>query len=233
MKRTAVLWRTCMTVGIGIALLVTIPWLAFQNGRSLALDRITTNWLHAHAAPWLTAVMKFVSTYAYHNAHWYLIGAVGLFFLLRKRSAWELLYLLAVRFGSDQAQELIKAFYARPRPVLDWVKPSSSFSYPSGTVTVGAAVCLALAYLIAFHCKSRLAQRAVIGTGWALAVLVAVSRIYLGAHWLTDTLGALSLATAIVTLAFAPLRIRALPALPEAGQVAREAYAQAAPSSQQ
>jgi membrane-associated phospholipid phosphatase len=234
MNRSDIWRRTLLTVCTGTAVLTLLPFVAFLGGRSLALDRAVTNWLHSHSSPGLTQVMKFVSTYAYHNLHWWLIGAVGLYFLWRKRSAWELGTLLAVRYGSNEAQELIKQWYGRPRPALDWVKTPTGFSYPSGTVTVGAAVCLALAYVVAMHIPNQTVRRIVIGSGWFLASLVALSRIYLGAHWLTDTVAALSLAAGLVTLALLPARLRQAPKAPpvEVPDGAWASYAQAAPSEQ-
>jgi membrane-associated phospholipid phosphatase len=200
--------RTLFAASACVAAFVLLPFVAFMGGRSLPIDRLTTDLLHGHATPWLTSLLKFVSTYAYHPSHWWIIGAAGLGFLVFRRSLWETLILIAVRYGADLAQESIKSLYARPRPLLAWVKPSSSFSYPSGTVTVGAALCLALAYTVAYAMPSRKGRAAVISAGWAAAVLIAISRIYLGAHWLTDTIGALALAGLIVCLATAPLRLR-------------------------
>lgn len=236
MTRSANVRKALLAVGVSVAVITLLPPIAFLGGRSLPLDRAVSDGLHGLSTPAFTKFMTFLSTYAYHNAHWWLIGAVGLFFLAWKRSLWEVVYLAAVRYGSDQAQELIKNFYARPRPVFDWVKPSKSFSYPSGTVTVGAALCLALAYLIALHVQNQTAKRVIIGSGWVVAVLIAVSRIYLGAHWLTDTLAALSLAGAIVALALLPLQLlrgRQVAPVRVPGMDPQTPYAEAAPTKQQ
>jgi undecaprenyl-diphosphatase len=45
-----------------------------------------------------------------------------------------------------------------------------------------------------------------VGAAWA--VLMAVSRTYLGAHWLSDTLGGLLLGAAIAVIVWAPLAHR-------------------------
>ncbi len=202
-------WRSNLIFVVGgLLVLITLPVAAFLQGRSLPVDPFMTNLLHSLSAPWLTAVMKVVSTYAYHSIHWWIIGAVGAYFLIRRRSIWEALALIVVRYGSDFAQEQIKTFYARPRPVLDWVKPSSSFSYPSGTVTVGAALCIALGYLLASELSTPRLKKAAVASGWALAGLIAASRIYLGAHWFTDTVGALALASMVVGLGLLPIAMR-------------------------
>lgn len=77
-----------------------------------------------------------------------------------------------------------------PRPDLNDVshqllKSTSTLSYPSGHVAFVAALATAL-----FLAVSLRTSRIVIATFFALlAVVVAVSRLYVGVHYLTDTVG--------------------------------------------
>lgn len=79
-----------------------------------------------------------------------------------------------------------------PRPDLTDVphqllKSASTLSYPSGHVAFVAALGAALVMVI-----SRRAARVVIAIVFAvLAVVVAASRLYVGVHYLTDTVGGL------------------------------------------
>src|SRR5262249_28126818 len=93
---------------------------------------------------------------------------------------------------------LAKAAYDRPRPSGSLVETTLS-SYPSGHA----------AYAIAWIAGATVLGRA--GAGWgtpiaavtvatALVALVAVTRVYLGAHYLTDVLGGLGLGVAIWSL---------------------------------
>lgn len=84
---------------------------------------------------------------------------------------------------------------ARP-PRIDWLVPVGGFSFPSGHAATSALVAGTLAWLLARLLPWRPARIAIaIGLGvWAL--LVALSRLYLGVHWVSDVLGSWLLAGA-------------------------------------
>src|SRR3990167_1879841 len=112
----------------------------------------------------------------------------------RWRAAW---HWLAVCFLSAGLANLFKAIYFSARPTgIFLVSPSSSF--PSGHVALSSAFYGFLAWLI---CLEKPQWKKIIYSLTALLILlVLLSRLYLGEHWLTDTLGGLSLSTAIATL---------------------------------
>lgn len=96
---------------------------------------------------------------------------------------------------------LIKAAVARPRPddeLMTVPGVESSFSFPSGHTIGAATLVLVSGYLI--WSRHRTGRRFVL---WALAsvvvvAMVAVSRLYLGYHFVTDVLAAVSLALAVL-----------------------------------
>jgi len=103
----------------------------------------------------------------------------------------------------------------RPRPPrADWATSAGGDSFPSGHTTTSAVVaallCVALASRLHGR-RLRLAQGVVLG--WA--VLVGLSRVYLGVHWLTDVIGGWLLAAALVVSAAAVLQV-VTPRLPAA-----------------
>lgn len=87
----------------------------------------------------------------------------------------------------------------RPSPALRLV-PVAGFSFPSGHAAASALLAGALIWLVA-HAGAprplRIALYAVLGL-WAL--LVGVTRLYLGVHWISDVVGSWLLATAWLTL---------------------------------
>ncbi|MEU6241666.1 phosphatase PAP2 family protein [Streptomyces sp. NPDC047024] len=83
---------------------------------------------------------------------------------------------------------------ARPRPpVQDWLTHASRGSFPSGHATTSAmaAGLLVLALLV----RRPPAYRLWVGLTVAWAVVVGVSRVWLGVHWATDVVGGWLLAT--------------------------------------
>lgn len=93
----------------------------------------------------------------------------------------------------------IKVALNRPRPVEDFYSGWSAFSFPSGHATVNAVMYGFLVFLVARD--FRLACRVPLIVGAAtLITLIAFSRLYLGAHWLSDVAGGLAFGIAWIAL---------------------------------
>jgi undecaprenyl-diphosphatase len=115
-------------------------------------------------------------------------AVVGYLLLTRKpRSA--VLILVAV-IGGLLISVSLKAVFDRPRPELF---PHGSYvddpSFPSGHSMLSAVMYLTLGTLLAKLEPHRRTKAYILGWAIVLAVLVGLSRIYLGVHWPTDVLG--------------------------------------------
>jgi undecaprenyl-diphosphatase len=100
--------------------------------------------------------------------------------------------------GGSVLNILLKHYFQRQRPVLENpLVTLSSFGFPSGH-TMGATLFYGLlALLIAHSSRWAWSHRIFAFCGAALLIaLVGASRIYLGAHYLTDVLGAIALGLA-------------------------------------
>ena len=119
--------------------------------------------------------------------------------LLIARKRWSALYFVLATVISAGMVQLLKALFGRARPVEILV--SADFgSFPSGHVANAATMAVTLAILL---------QRVwVWAAGAAHVVLMMLSRTYLGAHWLSDTVGGLLLGAAVAVLLWAPLASR-------------------------
>jgi len=179
-----------------------------------------------HRAAWLTRLLQDLTNLGSVRILLPLIVVVGVGWWLRRRT-WQPLGLLAAAYlGADLAFNAVKELVQRPRPPAGiLLKPVTGPSFPSGHATQAVAVYGMLAALAAAATTSWAGKV----TAWALAVvvigLVAVSRLYLGTHWLTDVLGGLALGAAWLFALLTSVRTidhlrehprdRALPAGPE------------------
>ena len=112
---------------------------------------------------------------------------------------WLLVLVLAVP-GGMLVNGLTKLAFQRARPGLDPLLDLTSYSFPSGHVT-GATLTygfLAAMVITGPHRWSR--KLVVVLVALALVALVALSRMVLGAHYLSDVLAAFAQGVAWLTL---------------------------------
>ena len=110
-------------------------------------------------------------------------------FLLMQAKYRAAVYLVFAVGGGVVVSSLLKSLFERPRP--DLVAHGShvyTASFPSGHTMMSTAVFLTLAALLARFQPNRAVRAYLLGVGALLALLVGVSRVYLGVHWPTDVL---------------------------------------------
>lgn len=100
-------------------------------------------------------------------------------------------------FGSVVISEmfvfLLKMFFARERPMSsDFFEGVEVYSFPSGHALVGTAFWLTVGYIITGHSKKRKYLWFVIG---AIIALIALSRIVISVHWVSDVVSGMLLGT--------------------------------------
>jgi membrane protein DedA with SNARE-associated domain/membrane-associated phospholipid phosphatase len=161
------------------------------------VDRPVAVFFVRHREAWLTHIVQDLTNLGSIRVLLPLIVVVGVGYWLARR-CWQPLGLLVAAYaGADLAFNAVKELVRRPRPpAAIMLKPVAGPSFPSGHATQAVAVYGMLAALAAastFHWPRKV-------VAWTLAVvivgLVAVSRLYLGVHWLTDVLGGLALGAA-------------------------------------
>ena len=90
--------------------------------------------------------------------------------------------------------KVIRLSLHRPRPYALY-EGIEQYSFPSGHALMSVVVYGFLAFLLVRALRGR-PRRVVLGITIPLIALIAVSRLYLGAHWLSDVLGGLNFGTA-------------------------------------
>ncbi len=205
-------------------LLVLVGVLAFvglldavREGDDLsALDRPVLDWMVARRSGPATAVLAGL-TFVTGPAVLPVVVLVGCVAWGLVRRAWWRPVLLMLAMGVSTLLSLaVKGLVDRPRPPEETMHvpgSESTASFPSGHTMGTATLLLVAGYLVCSRGPTR--GRLV---GWALASLlgtaaVALSRLYLGYHFLTDVLAAVALAVAVLGLVSVVDRLRNLAAV--------------------
>ena len=165
----------------------------------------------AHRAAWETGLMKSVTWLGSTVVLIPLVLIAGGYFALRRRDWKPLGKLGASLLGAVLLYEIVKPLVARARPParFDLGHTFSGFAFPSGHATESLAVLGMLALLTAGVMNRRRYLPLVGAT--LVVLLVGASRIYLGAHWLSDVLGGYALGGLWLSLLVAVMLARAKP----------------------
>lgn len=166
-----------------------------------SLDLPVLRALVAVRGPVLTATMRVISLVAGPTVLPFLVAVGALAWGLTRREWWRPVLLVAAMAGSTAIGLALKGLVARPRPPLstmDVPGSETTASFPSGH-TLGTATLLLVCGYLVIRARPTLAR--VVGWGIATVVgtgAVALSRLYLGYHYVTDVVAAVLLAVAVL-----------------------------------
>ena len=193
-------WSAFLVAGI---LFLAIAWNVTARSALVALDARVAQWLHAHASGALIAF--FFAITSLHSTVAVIAGSAIFGAVLARLREWYWLLTLSVAIGGGMlVNVLLKAIYERLRPRFDDpLLVLTSFSFPSGH-TAGAVLFYGVlgAFLVSrFYDRRR--RAACVAGAIAMVTLVAFSRMYLGAHYLSDVVAAACSSTVWLVLCLA------------------------------
>ncbi len=164
-----------------------------RHDQAALLDPHVTAWVVAHRTGWLTSVMKVITWLGSAAVIVPLALVVGIFFVLRRRRWRPLALLAAAVAGAIGLYDIVKPLVGRPRPPPGiWIGHFSGAAFPSGHAAQSVACYATLAFILGAR-RSAPAKTVLWSAATLVALAVGASRIYLGAHWLTDVLGGYAL----------------------------------------
>lgn len=174
-----------------------------MTGRPLTLvDQQLSAWLARNRTPSLTTFFIVVTSLGSTAMGTIIAVVLGVYLLMRRQRYWFAATILSIAGGS-LLNRFLKLAFQRARPDFDDpVSAFAGYSFPSGH-TMAATVVFGTLALFLFTRKKSFRSRAVL-MGFAVLVIamVALSRIYLGAHYLTDVLAAIAEGVAWISLSF-------------------------------
>jgi len=186
------------------------------------VDRYVHDSVVQHRTPSATTFFEVMSTVGGPTGVGAIAGVATLALLIARRFRWALY--IAVNIGGGGALDWeLKHYFARARPdVTEMLLRASGYSFPSGHAMGSTVAFGALTYL-AFRLTKRWRwQSAALAFALTFIVAVALSRVYLGVHWISDVGGGIVAGVfwvASTTAAYEMLRrVRRLQALRSAGR---------------
>lgn len=181
----------CVVGGIGAVLLVSQAAVvdAVEDGTAVARwDRPVLDWIEGHRDGVLTAVMRAVSAVGGTVGMTVLaVAAVVVLIMCRRRPHAVLVAVTAL--GAAALDTGFKHLYERARPPLtEQLTPETTFALPSGHSLGSTAVLGVLAVIGLLLLRRGVWRAGAVVVAMAGVLIIGVSRLYLGVHWLTDVL---------------------------------------------
>ena len=206
-ERDHLVWVGILVLLVASVLFAVIAVSVASKDPILQRDLQVLVYLHTHGSPAFAAFLLALS-------HMHNLFGVGFFtlllaFVLARRRKWYWVFSLALAMGGGMLLNLaLKQIFHRDRPAWDDPLISlSSYSFPSGH-TAGATLFYGfLAIYVISHVKELPWRVAVVIAAVAMVALVAFSRMYLGVHYPSDVLAAMSASAAWLVVALGGVRL--------------------------
>jgi membrane-associated phospholipid phosphatase len=171
------------------------------NGGGLtSIDVQLAQWLHEHSRPRLTQCLLALS-HLHEPIGLSVVSALITLYLIWKKRWYAALAALLVVQGGMLLNLLVKQAFHRARPSFENpLVTLTTYSFPSGHVVASTVFYGVLAALLISQTTSRVRACFIALTALVMVVLIAFSRMYLGAHYLSDVLAGILEAIAWLAL---------------------------------
>ena len=164
------------------------------------LDLQIANWFNANHAEPYTSFLLFISFVHKVGGMVLLVAGFG-YFLWRRQQRYWLLALGVTVLPGMILNVLLKQVFQRSRPLFEEpLVTLSTYSFPSGHTAAATLFYGVLACYIMIACKGWSVRLATAAFCVLMIFLVAFSRVYLGAHYLSDVLAAMASSAAWLTI---------------------------------
>lgn len=190
-------WSAFLIAG---ATFMALAWSVTSRAPVVLLDDTVTEWLRARRTAPMTSLLL-AWTHVHSTAA---ISAWALLFALvlaRMRQLYWMLTLGLAVFGGMLLNVALKYTYERARPSLEHALVTlHTYSFPSGHTAAATTFYGVLAAFLVSRTHDPRTRITIVAAAVAAVALVAFSRVYLGAHYLSDVLAATCSSTAWLAL---------------------------------
>lgn len=194
---------------VGALVLIAASWMFggiaedVVHGDPLTLlDVQLAQWFHDHATPQLTRVML-VITHA-HDPGWVIVAVLLMAGYLAWKRDWYWLVCLGLTVPLGMLLNILMKFsFQRIRPSFaDPLLVVSSYSFPSGHVAGATLFYGVIAAMLVTRLPAWPSRLMVVLAAVGMVMLVALTRMYLGVHYLSDVLAAFAEGIAWLAICF-------------------------------
>lgn len=185
-----------MILALIVFLSVTFGFTA-KNGFSY--DKAVGDWVSATSTKAIVKVMDIISLFGSSEVILIITFVIAALFAVKRNWIFTFFF-LTVSVGGVVVNFVLKILFQRERPgemsyieVFNYSFEIPSYSFPSGHTMRATILLLFLIYMSAHFIKGGLRKTISILACMIMMVGVALSRLFLDAHFLSDTLGAISI----------------------------------------
>lgn len=200
-------WKIVFSASLMIGLIVlfsAIVGMIEQSGIG-QYNQLILDWMSTHRDPMINSIMQIATTTASPTFFIIAVSTGSFLWAYKKREIWRP-FLLAITMAITAGlSTIIKILTMNERPpVIDMVPPLElDFSFPSGHTLSTFVLLLVTGYL--FYSRYRDKDKYFWLVVWIIATIsgttiIAISRLYLGYHWLTDVAGSVGLGLIIFAI---------------------------------
>lgn len=175
---------------------------ALTNMNNIDLNMPITEWFYDNRIRGFTDFYGFLSIMLDPKLVLFLTVMCSILWVMEKRRfKLALLLMTAVAFVYSIATSL-KSLFSNPRPPVEFMaRPIEiDYSFPSGHTLTVMVLAFVIAYIVSKVTKRKWAIIVAYLVALILTVVVAISRIYLGYHWMTDVIASIGLGCVAVSI---------------------------------
>ncbi len=165
-----------------------------RSRATLKQDLAATLWLQRHHGAVMDRLAKAFTWLG--NSLTLILLALGTFLVCWRIEETKFGFFMLLSLLSLPINTLLKHMFDRERPGQDQVKvlpgPRWGFSYPSGHAMGSTALYAFLGFIFWLNVPNPITRYSLVGVFFLVPILVSLSRVYLGAHWLSDVVGGMA-----------------------------------------